>query len=107
MHVMKRFAPLMFIAFALGCGCREAPPTPHSRRTAEREQTASPAEAPAQGRPEEDAAEPEPLADVPARFAPNDRYGWPDDFLLPLVIEMETPEVPESIRGPSPPIDPP
>jgi hypothetical protein len=31
-------------------------------------------------------------------------YQWPADFKLPLVIIMETPEVPKEIQGPSPPI---
>ncbi|MDY0167308.1 MAG: hypothetical protein RBS80_12240 [Thermoguttaceae bacterium] len=50
-------------------------------------------------------AEPQEPCGRPARFAPNNRFGWPKEFLLPLIIEMEIPEVPEAIRGPSPPID--
>ncbi len=50
-------------------------------------------------------AEQEATVDEPLQFAPNQRYGWPEDFLLPLVIEIEIPEVPEAIRGPSPPIE--
>ncbi len=38
--------------------------------------------------------------DQPPGFAPGGRFGWPDDFLLPLVVEIEVPEVPEAIRGP-------
>jgi len=34
------------------------------------------------------------------------RYGWPDDFELPLdVLINDAPEIPEEIRGPSPPFD--
>jgi hypothetical protein len=32
-------------------------------------------------------------------------YKWPADFKLPLVINIETPEVPKEIQGPSPPIE--
>jgi Flp pilus assembly protein CpaB len=31
-------------------------------------------------------------------------YHWPADFKLPLVINIETEEVPKEIEGPSPPI---
>ncbi len=40
----------------------------------------------------------------PLRFAPNERYGWPKDFLLPLIIEIEVPDVPKEIRGPWKPV---
>jgi hypothetical protein len=32
-------------------------------------------------------------------------YKWPADFKLPLVINIETPEAPKEIQGPSPPIE--
>ena len=32
-------------------------------------------------------------------------YHWPADFKLPLVINIETLEVPKEIQGPSPPIE--
>ncbi len=32
-------------------------------------------------------------------------YKWPADFKLPLVINIETPQVPKEIQGPSPPIE--
>ncbi|MGA2798211.1 MAG: hypothetical protein ABSE63_11570 [Thermoguttaceae bacterium] len=31
-------------------------------------------------------------------------YHWPADFKLPLVINIETPQAPKEIQGPSPPI---
>ncbi len=35
------------------------------------------------------------------------KYGWPADFQLPLQIVIDDlPEVPEKIKGPSPPIEP-
>jgi hypothetical protein len=34
----------------------------------------------------------------------NADFGWPADFQPPLDIKVEPPEVPEKIRGPSPPI---
>lgn len=40
-----------------------------------------------------------------ARTADMPAYHWPDDFKLPLVINIETPQVPEEIQGPSPPIE--
>jgi hypothetical protein len=42
--------------------------------------------------------------DAVPRYAPNQRYGWPGDFRIPLIIEIDVPDVPEEIRGPSPPI---
>jgi len=41
---------------------------------------------------------------VEKRAAQKPLYRWPADFKLPLVIVIETPEVPREIRGPSPPI---
>jgi len=32
------------------------------------------------------------------------QYRWPDDFKLQLHIVIDAPDVPEEIRGPSPPI---
>jgi len=32
-------------------------------------------------------------------------YQWPADFKLPLEINIETPQVPEEIQGPSPPLE--
>jgi hypothetical protein len=32
-------------------------------------------------------------------------YNWPADFKLPLIINIETPEVPKEIQNPSPPIE--
>jgi hypothetical protein len=32
-------------------------------------------------------------------------YHWPADFKLPLEIDIESPEVPKEIQGPSPPIE--
>ena len=97
-----------------GCGCRdpsttpvelEPPPASSKRRvspTPPSEDSGAPtahADVPEIGHGEPDAAH-----DEPPRFAPNERYGWPKDFLLPLIVEIEVPDVPEEIRGPSPPI---
>ncbi len=38
----------------------------------------------------------------PAEIPP---YRWPDDFKLRLHIVIDAPDVPDEIRGPSPPIE--
>ena len=40
-----------------------------------------------------------------SRTADMKDYHWPADFKLPLVINIETPQVPKEIQGPSPPIE--
>jgi hypothetical protein len=47
----------------------------------------------------------EPIASAVSRTPDMPAYKWPADFKLPLIINMETPEVPEEIQNPSPPIE--
>jgi len=79
-----------------GCACR----------------TESVAPAPERGKTSSEVVDRAPVPDTsvskrnePLRFAPNNRYGWPRDFLLPLDIQFEVPEVPEAVSRPSPPIE--
>jgi hypothetical protein len=91
------------LLFAIGiAGCEKAQPaTPPA--DAGKEQAAQGVKAP----PVKSAV---PFADEKAatgvsRTADMPSYHWPADFKLPLVINIETPDVPKEIQGPSPPIE--
>lgn len=96
---------LVAILLASGCGsCRE----PQGREVSpaeERPRSSSPVAVP--DGLETDGVEEDAAGEQALRFAPSGRHGWPDDFRLPLHIEIEIPEIPEEIRGPSPPIEAP
>ncbi len=116
---MRWFLLLLASSQLLGCGCRDASVAPNEPAGVlcadSPDGVTAPQESPAKlDQSPQQTAEREPLCDESLaaqdeapRFAPNDRYGWPEDFLLPLVIEFEPTEVPEAIRGPSPPIEQP
>ncbi len=99
-----RFAVLLTgIILASGCGgCRE--PLGHDAPPAAEPPPPADAIATSDG-PETTRLGGEPSADEAPRFAPGGRHAWPDDFRLPLHIDIEIPEIPQGIRGPSPPIE--
>lgn len=120
---MRWLPTLLTCLLIAGCGCSELPETQHSPEPSRRNE--SPAKPPsisvpaarASNQPEKhpvgsgavepamEAGAPDIGEPDPRRFTPNQRYGWPKDFLLPLIIEIEIPDVPEEIRGPSRPIE--
>ena len=76
----------------------------------ERDSVKEPPEKPSEEPVEEPGEEPveesdEEIDEAPA-YDPHAKYGWPAEFMLPLEITVkDLPEVPEGIKGPSPPIE--
>lgn len=111
---MRWFVIMLASLQLSGCGCRDLatttgtpePPSVSPERSVAPSPPPEDADTPTlrPDVPEIEDGRPDTTDDAPPRFAPNQRYGWPKDFLLPLIIEIEVPDVPEEIRGPSPPI---
>jgi hypothetical protein len=97
------YTHFLLLLFSIGiAGCEQAQPA-SPPAVAGKEQAAQGVKAP----PVKSAV---PFADEKAatgvsRTADMTPYHWPADFKLPLVINIESPQVPKEIQGPSPPIE--
>ena len=107
MNAMKRFATILLLltvqTLPSGCGGQAESPAPGSAQREQRNET--PERSPGSDDAGARLGEIPVSGDEPLEYAPTNRFDWPEEFRLPLIIDPEVPEVPEGIRGPSPPIE--
>jgi hypothetical protein len=90
---------ILVLALVYGCSCtEERQPVRKSPSAAKSLDTAAKRAAYGEGTLAEALAQAEKTGNVEPKDLKTDRFG------LPLVIEMDAPEVPAEIRGPSPPV---
>ncbi|NLF09280.1 MAG: hypothetical protein GX594_15075 [Pirellulaceae bacterium] len=92
------------IVLAAGCSCENAAPPPVETKAATENKEQQPLPAPAEEKPDPIAVE-KPISEPENKPAEEEAAAQTDEFGLPLVIDMEVPEVPEEISKPSPPIE--
>jgi hypothetical protein len=99
--IEKRFCFWLLLSAMVIAGCEKFPPA-KSQPAAGNEQSAQKIQGSAEK--QEYVRLGKEKVPIISRTQDMPSYHWPADFKLPLEIEIQTPEVPVEIQGPSPPI---
>lgn len=92
------------IVLAAGCSCENAAPPPVETRAATENNEQHPLPAPPEEKPDPVPVEKQ-ISEPENKPAEEKAAAQTDEFGLPLVIDMEVPDVPEEISKSSPPIE--